>query len=131
MNEFKLSPLEKKSILRDAKELTSQNSFLIRYSSGGSFTPGMGDSADAVWSDFSEYPSVIQEIDEFSMKRYNYGDMAEADFILLLPYDTTLPDDAEKYEFQHRGNTFMAEDLQSEHLLDGTITHYYLIGKLL
>lgn len=131
MNEFKLSPLEKKSILRDAKELTSQNSFLIRYYSEGDFTPGMGGTTDSTWSNFSEYPSVIQEIDEFSSRRYDYGDMIEGDVIILLPFDTSLPKNESKYEFKYNDDTYSAEKLQQEQLLDGTVTHYYLVGKLL
>lgn len=131
MNEFKLSPLEKKSILRDAKALTSQSSSLIRYYSEGAFTPGMGGTSDPTWSNFSEYPSVIQEIDEFSSRRYDYGDMTEGDVIILLPYDTTLPKDEKKYEFKYNGDTYSAEKLQQEQLLDGTVTHYYLVGSLL
>lgn len=131
MNEFKLSPLEKKKVLKDAKDLTSQNSFLVRYYSDEGFVPGMGTSSSTGWSDFIEYPSVIQEIDEFSQSRYDYGDITEGDLILLLPHDTNLPKEAKKYEFKYNNDTFSAEDLQSEHLLDGTTTHYYLVGKIL
>lgn len=131
VNDFQLSPLEKKGVLRDAKQLTSQNSLSIRYYSEGTFTPGMGGTMDPTWSNFSEYPSVIQEIEEFSSKRYDYGDLTEGDLILLLPYDTSLPTDAIKYEFKHQGRTFTAEMIQAEQLLDGTITHYYMVGKIL
>lgn len=131
MNEFKLSPLEKSQVLRDAKQLTSQSSSFIRYYTEGSFTPGMEETGEAVWSDFSEYPSVIQEIDEFSSRRYDYGDITEGDVIILLPYDTDLPKDANKYEFKYNEDNFISEKLQKEQLLDGTVTHYYLVGKLL
>jgi len=131
MNDLKLSPLEKSQVLRDAKQLTSQSSSFIRYYSEGSFTPGMGDTSTPSWTNFSEYPSVIQEIDEFSSRRYDYGDMTEGDVILLLPYDTNLPNDAKKYEFKYNDDTYTAEKLQQEQLLDGTITHFYLVGKLL
>lgn len=131
MNDFKLSPLEKSQVLRDAKQLTSQSSSFIRYYTEGSFTPGMGDTVEPTWSNFSEYPSVIQEIDEFSSRRYDYGDMTEGDVIILLPYDTTLPTGAKKYEFKYNNNTYTTENLQQEQLLDGTVTHYYLVGQLL
>ena len=42
INDFQLSPLERKGVLRDAKQLTSQNSLSIRYYTEGTFTPGMG-----------------------------------------------------------------------------------------
>lgn len=131
MNDFKLSPLEKNQVLRDAKQLTSQNTSFIRYYMEGSFKPGMENAEGTSWSNFIEYPSVIQEIDEFSSSRYDYGDMVEGDVIILLPHDTSLPRDAKKYEFKYNNNNYIAEELQQEQLLDGTITHYYLVGKIL
>lgn len=129
-NEFKLSPLEKKNILNDVKALTSQNSFEISYYDEGTFQPGIGGgTSSASWSDYKFYPSVIQEIDEFKSKRYDYGDSIEGDLILLLPFDTELPKDSNKYKFIYNEITFETKSIQQEQLLDGTVTHYYLIGK--
>jgi len=131
LNEFKLSPLEKKNILQDAKSLTNQGSYEIRYyeDEGGGYNPGISESTSSNWSTYEYYPSVIQEIDEFSKKRYDYGDMTEGDIILLLPYDTSLPKDSNKYQFKYNEIDFTAEILQKEHLLDKTVVYYYLVGK--
>lgn len=130
LNEFRLSPLEKKNILFDVKSLVSQNSYKIRYYSGNEeYEPGIQENPTSSWSDFESYPSVVQEVDEFNRKRYNYGSTVEGDLILLLPYDTTLPKDASKYEFKYNNDIFTAPILQFHQLLDGTKTHFYLAGK--
>lgn len=130
LNEFRLSPLEKKNILFDIKSLVSQNSYEIRYYSGDEeYEPGIQDSPSSGWSNFKLYPSVVQEVTEFNRNRYDYGGTVEGDLILLLPYDTDLPKDASKYEFKYNDDIFTAPILQFHQLLDGTKTHFYLAGK--
>lgn len=131
LNEFRLTPLEKKNILLDSKSLVSQDLYEIRsYNSGTSgFNPGIEENPESSWSEFIEYPAVIQEIDEFKRNRYDYGASIEGDLILLLPYDTTLPKNAAKYEFKYNKAVFSTDTLQKHSLLDGTVTHYYLVGK--
>ena len=131
LNEFRLSPLEKKNILSDVKSLVSQNSYEIMYYNAGNkqYEPGIQENPVSSWSEFEYYPSVVQEVDEFSKKRYDYGDTIEGDLILLLPYDTELPTDSSKYEFKYNDIVFSTSTIQQEQLLDGTVTHYYLVGK--
>jgi len=129
LNEFNLSPLEKNSILSDAKSLTSQGNYEISVYTETSYQPGINSGTDSSWSDFTVYSAVVQEVDEFKSKRYDYGDNIEGDAILLLPYDTELPKDASKYRFKYNGSILETKSIQKETLLDETITHYYLVGK--
>lgn len=131
LNEFQLSPLEKKNVLQDSKELTSQGSYKVRFyeEGNGEYSPGISDNPTSSWSDYQYYPSVIEEIDEFSKKRYDYGDLTEGNIILSFPYDTTLPKDSDKYQFEYENKSYTATTLQEENLLDGTVVYYYLVGK--
>ena len=122
---------EKKNILSDVKSLVSQNSYKVRYYKSGNqqYEPGIQENPGSSLSEFKGYSSVVQEVDEFTKKRYDYGDTIEGDLILLLPYDTELPTDASKYEFKYNEIVFTTSSIQREQLLDGTVTHYYLVGK--
>lgn len=142
LNEFRLTPREKKNMKNDAKKLTSQNTVEIsRYiesdNDNGGFEPGYptndeenNNENESGWSDFKEYDAVIDEVDEISKRRLDYGDVNEGDVIVLLPHDTDL-EDAPKYQFKFNDRVHTTDEGKiPKKYLDGDVIYYYLVGRV-
>ena len=130
-NEFKLSPMEKKQLIQDNINLTSQYEIEISYYEEGSGTsgPGYDDPVDeGGWTPFDTYEGIFVEVDEWTKRRYDYGDVKEGDVIVLLPPNTNLPE-SDSYRFKHDDDIYTSDSkYRPVKYLDGTVVHYYLVG---
>lgn len=128
---------------KQAKALTRISQAQIRYKQAvDDDTTGSGDydygsenydygSEDYVWSEWETYECASDKIDEHNIKDYDYGNLSEGDFILLLPKDTSLVKNADEYEFKIGGNTYTAKtSLQEMGFVDNTFLYYVLAGGL-
>lgn len=126
MDIFKLSPLEKKKIRSDIKQITSQRVLPIAYYTEN-FNPNSSTSGE--WSNYDNYRCGVQEVDATNIKRYDYGDIQEGDAVILLPYDTDLIE-GDKYKFKYKDDEYTTDDgLIIKDFPNGDIAFYMLVGR--
>jgi len=83
------------------------------------------------WSEWQTFRCATDKIDSHNINDYDYGNIAEGDFILLLPRDTSLIKEADEYEFKIGGNIYTAKtELQEMGFVDNTFLYYVLAGGL-
>ncbi|MFW6015051.1 MAG: hypothetical protein ACOCRK_01285 [bacterium] len=129
MNDFLLSPLEKKQIINDFNQLTSLQSYEISYYEN-SLQVGYGDNTNSNWSNFKEYDCTLEKISDLNIKRYPYGDVTEGDLIVLFPSNTNLPK-VDKYRIKYEDKIYYSNTgLIGQDFLGDTILYYAMVFKL-
>ncbi|MGM0409456.1 MAG: hypothetical protein ACQEQF_01735 [Bacillota bacterium] len=107
--DFSLTDIEKKYIKRDAKELATQMKMNIwYYKEDSTWEPGYDSGEDSDWVEYGKTECTLKEIDEWDIKRQDYGDVTIGDLVLLFPYDTDIPE-TNKYKIEYQGQEYVSD----------------------
>ena len=107
---FNLSKIEKKNILKDYKQLTTQLKLDIEvYKEDEDWVPGYGEEeSTSDWVEYFDVKCTPKEISNLNLGRYEFGDVNEGDLVLLFPPDTKLPKE-NKYKVNYKGREYVSE----------------------
>lgn len=83
------------------------------------------------WTEWEEYDCSIEDIDEYNIDDYPFGDMEEGDLLIIFPKNTSLEPNAEEYEIKIGDDTYVAEtSLKKLGFVGNTFMYYGLVGGL-
>lgn len=131
LNSFSLTPLEKKSILEDSKELASQMTLdIFYYDEDNDWQPGYSsydnNENGSKWIVQEDIKCTPREIGEREINYYDFGNAEEGDLVLILPYDTQLKK-TDKYKIYYLEKEYISKTGMQPYKPKAGLLMFYII----
>lgn len=115
---------------KDAREICHESELKMSYYDDSGWQPGK-DSTSTGYSSYEMYDCNMNEITELNIKKYPYGNVEFGDIVLLIPKDTNLPTDKNKYKVKYNNKEYVSKTgLNKSEQIKNTFLHYILVCEI-
>lgn len=132
-----LDKATKRQILRDSKDIIKNIKLKIAYyeedsSEEEGYTPGYGDyeneeEDNSGWTDYDTYYGSTKTVKESNIREYDFASVVEGDLLFILPNDTDLPVDKEKYKIDYGNREYDTRSGVIPYIVFDNTPLYYIL----
>ena len=132
-----LDKATKRQILRDSKDVIKNIELKIAYYEEDTdeeegYTPGYGsyeseEEDNSGWTDYDTYYGSTKTVKESNIREYDFASVVEGDLLFILPNDTDLPVDKEKYKIDYGNREYDTRSGVIPYIVFDNTPLYYIL----